>query len=367
MMKEFGYEVIVYGNEPSDVVCSEFVPILSAEEHARVYPPPGHGEFEDKNSTIGNEGWYMFAERTRSILRDRAKPGDIVCHTFGQANAHLVRDVRQAIHVETFVGSNEPPFGAFRVFESESWKHYTLGRFELMRHPATNEPLYVDEPGLAHNLCFVIPNARDPGDWPLGTGEGDYCLFMGRLIKAKGLDTIANIIKAWDRKHPNDDMRFVFAGQGEISGLVEEVQKQSRALMDRVDYRGVVTGRDRAKLIGDARCMLCPTNYVEPGGGSAIEALMCGTPVVASDWGCFTESVRQGKNGFRCKTLADWIRGIEMCGSAGLPDVWRQDIRDDAEDRFSTEVAAPLYDRAFRQLRDILANGPESTESFNVP
>lgn len=362
MMGQFGYDVIEYGNDGENSLGPD-VTILSRDEHARFYPPLAHGEFWDKHCVLGTEAYNLFCQRLSSAMADIVKPGDIVLHPFGRPHTHLVKRFKQAIHVEPFVGYNDAPFGAFRIFESEAWRHYHLGRWELMRDPRSDALMFPAEPGLAHNLSWVIPNARDPEDWPLGTGQGDYVLFMGRLCKAKGLDTAANIIKAWHRKHPDDSMKFVFAGQGDISGLVTEVQREARELIDVVDYRGVVTGRDRARLIGDARCMICPTNYVEPGGGSAIEALMCGTPVVASDWGCFTESVRHGFTGYLCKTLADWIAAIESTGK-----LWkRESIQAHAVLRFGTAHAAPLYDRCFRQLRDLLANGPVSTTSFNVP
>lgn len=359
-----GYEIISYANgDIPPAGASTHVPILTGEEFQRFYPPLRAGEFHDKHAQIGTEAYNLFCQRLSSAVADNLLDGDIVLHPFGRPHTHLVKRFRSAIHIEPFVGYDDHPFGAYRVFESQAWRHYHLGRWELMRNPATGQPMFQDEPGLARNLSWVIPNCRDPEDWPLGGGEGDYVLFMGRLSKVKGLDTIARIIVRWDRLHPDDGVKFVFAGQGDISGLVSAVQEHDKSLIDRIDFRGPVLGADRANLLGDARCTLCPTNYVEPGGGVAIESLMCGTPVIASDWGCFTESVEHGRNGARCKTLADWIRSIELAKEFTA----RSTVRQEAIERFSTETAAPMYDACFRQLRDALANGPDSPTSFNIP
>jgi glycosyltransferase involved in cell wall biosynthesis len=46
-----------------------------------------------------------------------------------------------------------------------------------------------------------------------------------------------------------------------------------------------------------------PRCYIEPFGGSGVEVLLCGTPLIAVDYGAFTETIIDGVNGFRCHTL----------------------------------------------------------------
>jgi len=84
----------------------------------------------------------------------------------------------------------------------------------------------------------------------------------------------------------------------------------------------------------------------------AVEAMLCGTPVVAVDYGAMTETVIEGVSGFRCHTLQDWIDGIHAVG-----DLDRRTIADIARTKWSLEACAKRYDRIFQQLNDLYCAG----------
>lgn len=357
---DIGYEVIEYSNEGSTSSATEHVEMLNAEEFAEYFPPIAGKDFHDKNSTLGSDGWKRFDERLRTSLAVRATSEDLILHTFGRAHRGVVHAFPNVTHVEPFVGYPDAPIGAYRIFESEAWRHYDLGRFENMRDPFDGTLMYPRNPGLMRNYSFVVPNARDASEWPVGEGLGNYCLFMGRIHEVKGTDRIAEMIRRWDALHPHDGLKFVFAGQGDFDRVASQTMRGNVGLAKRLDFVGHVTGTDRAELVGNARLMLCPTQYVEPGGGSAIESMLCGTPVLASAWGCYTETVLHGLTGYQCRTMADWIAGIEYA-----PKLSRRTIAEVARQRFSFEAAAPAYKRIFEQFRMLLADD-EST-SLVIP
>jgi glycosyltransferase involved in cell wall biosynthesis len=166
---------------------------------------------------------------------------------------------------------------------------------------------------------------------------------MNRIDPCKGLLTCADILKAWDAQHPTDGLQIWFAGQGDFS--VFEKMAGADLCTKRVRYLGTVTGTDRAPIMSEALAMLMPTNFVEPFGGAGIEGMLCGTPLIASDWGAFTETIREGENGYRCKVLADWIHAIERVG-----ELDHTRIAMEARKRYTLEVCAEKYDRAFHQL-----------------
>jgi glycosyltransferase involved in cell wall biosynthesis len=361
MMSRAGYRVVFLANEGESIEAAETVQILSRAEHGDYFHALTDTQFHDSNSTLGSDGWRLFDARVRAELRARVKPGDIIIHTFGRAYAGLVRAFPEQVHVETPVGNNDRPFGAYRIFESEAWRHYCMGRFETMRDPYDGQLMFPAEPGLARNFSWAIPNARDAKDWPLGTGEGDYVLFLGRICDAKGCHRIAEIIRRWDKLHPGDGLRFVFAGQGDFDRVATQTMRGDISLARRLEYVGHIKGKDRAKLVGDARVMLCPTEYVEPGGGAAVEALMCGTPVLASAWGCFTEQIDHGYNGGLCRTVADYVKGIEF---AKWLNKSRQGNRMMAVAKHSFEAVAPQFDRVFRSFAALLS---DDETSVNVP
>ena len=69
-----------------------------------------------------------------------------------------------------------------------------------------------------------------------------------------------------------------------------------------------------------------------------VEAQACGTAVIAPDWGCFPEVVRDGETGFICRTNADWRAAVERAGGIepAACQAW-------ANERFSLEAAWPKY------------------------
>jgi glycosyltransferase involved in cell wall biosynthesis len=222
--------------------------------------------------------------------------------------------------------------------------------------------MFGGDPGLMRNYSWVVPNARDEREWPQGDGSGDYALFMGRICDVKGCAQIADMIRVWEKSSPGDGLKFVFAGQGDFDRVASMVIKGIGldAAKRRLEFEGHVKGAKRAELVGKARVMLCPTQYVEPGGGSCVEALLCGTPVLASGWGCFTEYVIHGVMGWQCRTMADWISGIRRAQLLS-----RRTIAEIARQRHSFEAAQPLYDRIFQQI-DLRLRGVEDV-SVDVP
>ena len=122
-------------------------------------------------------------------------------------------------------------------------------------------------------------------------------------------------------------------------------------------YHGAVTGKARSKLLSNAKAMLMPTLYTEPFGGAGIEGMLCGTPLLGQDWGCFSENIKHGFNGYRCKTLGDWITAI--CLLHKLDRYW---ISEWARGRYSLENCGDQYDRIFKQISNLDGDGWYSLE-----
>jgi glycosyltransferase involved in cell wall biosynthesis len=216
-------------------------------------------------------------------------------------------------------------FAPFRVFESRAWEHYLAGR-----------------DGLDHRQYdVVIPNCYDPAEFPLGEGKGGFHLFAGRFIGRKGIQVAVQATKALG-------VELVMIGPG----LIDHSGNTFRGLDstiegDHIRHLGPVGPVDRARLMGEAAVVWGPTLYAEPwGGAGCAEPNFCGTPVVTSDFGAFTELVENGVNGYRARVLSDFIKYGRM--AEGLD---RTAIREYATRHWSTEVGAELYARLFRQLQ----------------
>jgi glycosyltransferase involved in cell wall biosynthesis len=114
---------------------------------------------------------------------------------------------------------------------------------------------------------------------------------------------------------------------------------------------GAVGYKERNELMGNAAAVLLPTLYIEPFGGVAVEAMLAGAPVVASDWGSFTEIVTP-EVGARFRTLAQ--------GAAAVQEVQaldRKKIRKSAIARFSQEAVGPQFMSWFDQLDSLWGKG----------
>jgi glycosyltransferase involved in cell wall biosynthesis len=105
-------------------------------------------------------------------------------------------------------------------------------------------------------------------------------------------------------------------------------------------------------LMAEAQVVLVPTQYVEPFGNVAIEAMASGTPVLTTDWGAFTETVRNGQNGFRCRTLKEFVDGITL-----VKELDRSYIRSSALARYSLEAIRPQYQSYFDRLTLLWGKG----------
>jgi glycosyltransferase involved in cell wall biosynthesis len=248
-------------------------------------------------------------------LQKRVKERDIICHPFGHAHSAAMTTLPNHIHVETGIGYPTLMQGSFRIFESYAWRHYHAGK----------------DGRQGENYEWVIPNYFEIDDWEPKYEQGKYLAFLGRIDSCKGLDTIHEIAKHTDKK-------IVLCGQGD----------HQRWAHPNIEYWGPIHGSQRSFYMQNAICSLMPTQFIEPFGGSGVEGLLCGTPLLAADYGAFTETVQHGVNGYRCKTLADWLNAIDT-----VEHLDRRRIADDARSKYSLQACGAMYDKAFTQMHEL--------------
>lgn len=150
------------------------------------------------------------------------------------------------------------------------------------------------EGGLPAERVVVKPNflVRDPG---AGDGRGGYALFVGRLSPEKG---VAVLLEAW-RRMPGAH-RLVIVGDGPLAGLV-----QAHAAADaRIEWRPHQPQDRVLGLMQEAALLIAPSQWYEGLPRVFVEAMACGTPVIASRLGGLTELLDGGDHG-RCFTAGD--------------------------------------------------------------
>jgi glycosyltransferase involved in cell wall biosynthesis len=118
------------------------------------------------------------------------------------------------------------------------------------------------------------------------------------------------------------------------------------------EYVGAVGPEQRAELMGNAIATFVPTLYLEPFGNVNIESQACGTPVITTDWGAFTETVVEGVTGFRCRSVEEFILATQ-----NVKNLDRKAIRDRAVSLYSVDVIAKQYEKYFNRLMTLWGDG----------
>jgi glycosyltransferase involved in cell wall biosynthesis len=104
--------------------------------------------------------------------------------------------------------------------------------------------------------------------------------------------------------------------------------------------------------MGNAIATFVPTLYLEPFGNVNIESQACGTPVITTDWGAFTETVVEGVTGFRCRSVEEFILATQ-----NVKNLDRKAIRDRAVSLYSVDVIAKQYEKYFNRLMTLWGDG----------
>lgn len=313
MMMDLGHEVFLYSGEENEAPCTEHIPCISEARRAEIVGGRHYTEAD-----WGHPYWEGFNTNVIGQMHERIQQKDFICLIGGYSHKPIADAFPNHISVEFGIGY-AGTFAKYRVFESYAWYHTILGS-QSNGNAGSIDGGWWDE---------IIPNQFED-IYPLGEG-GDYALYVGRLIDRKGYRIAQEVCEA-------KGVRLILAGPGAQSGYGEFV--------------GEVDAARRAELMAGAKCLFVPTQYIEPFGTVHIEAMACGTPIISTDFGVFTETVQHGVHGFRCHNFAEFCEALDKVGGLN-----RKAIRDYAHQRFSMPVVAQLYERYFRRLLFLWGQG----------
>jgi len=180
--------------------------------------------------------------------------------------------------------------------------------------------------GYAETIHHGIPLE----DFPFDAVGSEDLLFFGRFHPDKGAGEAIRAARASGR-------RLVMAG------LVQDQGYHDREVApfvdgDRVELLGVVGGERRVATLGQARALLHLIGFDEPFGLSVVEAMACGTPVIAYNRGSMPELIEHGVTGFLVDTLDEAVDAIGRVG-----EIDRAACRRAVAERFSVERMADAY------------------------
>jgi glycosyltransferase involved in cell wall biosynthesis len=189
----------------------------------------------------------------------------------------------------------------------------------------------------------VVYNGLNLADAPFGEHRTDALCFVGRVVPEKGIVEAIEVAKASGR--PLKIAAKVAVGGIERDYFDEVFQPALRAAGSSVEYIGEISQEERDQLFAESYATLMPGSWPEPFGLVAIEALACGTPVIARRTGALPEIVRDGVDGF----FGDDVPA--MAFKVGrVDDLDRRAIRESVIERFSVERMTDGYEAIYRTM-----------------
>jgi glycosyltransferase involved in cell wall biosynthesis len=183
----------------------------------------------------------------------------------------------------------------------------------------------------------VIPNPIELRGWPLRERKEDYVLWVGRMTAEKGPHRAIAAARA-------AGVPLVLAGviqPGQQAFFDREVAPHIDG--DRVRFLGEIGGPFKRSVFADARALLMPISWQEPFGMVMVEALACGTPVIAFPAGAASELVVDGLTGFLVEDKTAMAAAVERLGSISA-----RDCRAWVADHCDVNVVARAYESAYR-------------------
>jgi len=182
----------------------------------------------------------------------------------------------------------------------------------------------------------VIPNPVDIGAWTLRERKGDHLLWIGRITPDKGPHHAIAAARAAGAPlvlagivQPNDRAFFEREIVPHLDG-------------DRVRFVGEVGGTAKQALFAGARGLLMPIRWAEPFGMVIVEALACGTPVIAFPEGAAQELIVDGATGFLVADVDEMAAAV-----ARLPEIDGRTCRGWVSANCDVEVVAAAYERVY--------------------
>jgi glycosyltransferase involved in cell wall biosynthesis len=200
------------------------------------------------------------------------------------------------------------------------------------RYNASSAYVAISDADRHPSLDYVatIHHGIDTDAFGLHAAPGDYLLFFGRIHPDKGAAEAIDVAR-------NAGMPLV------IAGIVQDQRYFDELIAPRIDgtqvsFVGSVAGNERSELLGGAQALLHLIGFDEPFGYSVVEAMACGTPVVAYGRGSMRELIEDGTTGFLVNDVAAATAAVAKTASLDRPA-----IREQAVARFSVARMVEAY------------------------
>lgn len=183
----------------------------------------------------------------------------------------------------------------------------------------------------------TVHHGIELSDFTFRARHGEYLLFFGRIHHDKGVREAIQIARQAGRKLI-------------LAGVIQDEDYYGESVEpyldgDRAVYVGSAESARRDELLGGALALLHPINFEEPFGLSVVEAMACGTPVVATNRGSMCEVVADGRTGFLVDTADEAAEAVGR-----VRELDRRECRRHVEEHFTVDKMVEGYLDVYRRV-----------------
>jgi glycosyltransferase involved in cell wall biosynthesis len=182
----------------------------------------------------------------------------------------------------------------------------------------------------------TVYHGIDIDNFTLNENIGDYLVYFGRIHPDKGTREAIQVAKS-------AKMKLVIAGIIQDKIYYEENVKPY--LNEDITYIGCVGPKQRDTVLRNAYALLHPISFNEPFGLSVVEAMACGTPVIAFGKGSMKEIIQNGKNGYIVSNIEEMTQSLK-----DIPNISRSLCREIVVKRFSQQRMVKEYIEVYKEI-----------------
>ncbi|QAY68265.1 glycosyltransferase family 4 protein [Paenibacillus protaetiae] len=313
------------------------VQVLSNAPNAYPLPPTNQGgtekvvhELTERLVQLGHDVYVYAARGSRSSANVIPYPKGLAPAAIGRFVARTLPANTDIIHDHTFNSA----LSSIRLPAPVVSSHHIP-----VRHQGVN-PVYVSQNALrvnGRNHGRYVYNGINLNEYEFSDTKQNYLLFMGRIMKEKG---VMHAIQVAEKTK----LPLVIAGPIKDHKLFQKQIRPKLKSLPNVKYVGAVGGAAKQNLLKHARWLLFTSTWEEPFGLTMVEAMACGTPVLALAKGAVPE-VLAGFPNLICQSVDEMaVKAV----SSKPPSP--QELRRYAEERFSRERMTDDYIQLYRSL-----------------
>jgi glycosyltransferase involved in cell wall biosynthesis len=208
----------------------------------------------------------------------------------------------------------------------------------------------------SRNFIGVVYNAIQVETFPYCEKSDDYLLFLARISPEKGAHYAIEVAKRLGKK-------LLMAGKVDRVDK-EYFSKEVEPLVDgkQIQFLGEANAEQKRALYARAYCLLMPITWEEPFGLNMIEAMACGTPVIAFSRGAAPELVVQGKTGYLVSNVDEMVEAVYLVDQIE-PHCCREHVERNFDNPRMIKGYLDAYERVLNRSEAI----PKRYHIFNIP